>query len=408
MKITQSTIRTGLASIFLAALTGCTTYVVERPEPQAYTPPPPVVEEPAPPAPEVVVIQSDDDFYQPLSPYGDWVVVSGYGQVWRPRNVEAGWRPYANGHWELTDDGWYWESDEPWGWATYHYGRWELSAGYGWIWVPQTQWAPAWVEWREGGGYVGWAPLPPERVGVSVTVAPATFCFVDERRIHDRVRPTTVIVNNTTVIRKTVVINKTKVVNKVVVHDGPDQNEVERVTGRKIEKVSVKDLRHKDEVTVAQRQHDAQGKANHPQMGIHQQPEVRNDQPQNVHGLQHRQPAHAEEVSVPERKPVQKEPTPARVQPQPLPVVPPRSQQPPDKNNRAVPFAGENPKPTPLVHQRTPVEKPGHAPKEQNKDHQQGKSQPNPKGQAQQKNNGKGHDTDGANSAGDSNSHDRN
>src|SRR5882724_6414300 len=220
MKINYSLGKAGIATVLLAALTGCTTYVVQRPEPQpAYVPAPPpepqpvYVQQPAPPPPAVVVIQREDDFYQPLSPYGEWVVVGDYGRCWRPARVETSWRPYSNGHWELTDDGWYWASDEPWAWATYHYGRWEQAASYGWIWVPQTQWAPAWVSWREGGGYIGWAPMPPERrggVSVNVTIAPAAFCFVPEGRMHDPVRPTTVIVNNTTIINKTVNITRTK------------------------------------------------------------------------------------------------------------------------------------------------------------------------------------------------------
>ncbi len=63
-----------------------------------------------------------------------------------------------------TDDGWTWVADpsEPWGWATYHYGRWTNLDGIGWVWVPGYTWAPAWVSWRYGGGYCGWAPLPPE------------------------------------------------------------------------------------------------------------------------------------------------------------------------------------------------------------------------------------------------------
>src|SRR5882724_3085488 len=264
MKINYSLGKAGIATVLLAALTGCTTYVVQRPEPQpAYVPAPPpepqpqpvYVQQPAPP-PAVVVIQREDDFYQPLSPYGEWVVVGDYGRCWRPARVETGWRPYSNGHWELTDDGWYWASDEPWAWATYHYGRWEQASNYGWIWVPQTQWAPAWVSWREGGGYIGWAPMPPERrggVSVNVTIAPAAFCFVPEGRMHDPVRPTTVIVNNTTIINKTVNITRTKIVNKVVINDGPRSDDVERVSGRKIQKVSVGDLRHQEEEPVAQK-----------------------------------------------------------------------------------------------------------------------------------------------------------
>jgi hypothetical protein len=34
--------------------------------------------------------------------------------------------------------------------------------GLGWVWVPGTRWAPAWVSWRSGDGYYGWAPLPPD------------------------------------------------------------------------------------------------------------------------------------------------------------------------------------------------------------------------------------------------------
>ena len=97
-----------------------------------------------------VAIHTESDFYEPLTPHGEWVVVGSYGRCWRPSRVEADWRPYCNGSWQRTDAGWYWASDEPWGWATYHYGRWDFDAEFGWYWVPQTQWAPAWVSWHEG------------------------------------------------------------------------------------------------------------------------------------------------------------------------------------------------------------------------------------------------------------------
>jgi hypothetical protein len=54
-----------------------------------------------------------------------------------------------------------WFSDEPWAWAAYHYGRWTYNPYYGWVWIPGYEWAPAWVSWRTGGGYYGWAPLGP-------------------------------------------------------------------------------------------------------------------------------------------------------------------------------------------------------------------------------------------------------
>jgi hypothetical protein len=100
-------------------------------------------------------------FYDNLSPYGQWFQDPSYGWCWTPYDVSADWRPYDDGHWEYTDYGWSWASNEPYGWATYHYGRWFFDDSYGWAWVPGTVWAPAWVAWRYDDDYVGWAPLPP-------------------------------------------------------------------------------------------------------------------------------------------------------------------------------------------------------------------------------------------------------
>lgn len=102
-------------------------------------------------------------FYERLAPQGQWFKHATYGWVWHPSAVAVGWRPYTIGHWAWTDDfGWLWVSDEDWGWATYHYGQWLYDSNYGWAWVPGTVWGPAWVSWRSGGGYIGWAPLPPD------------------------------------------------------------------------------------------------------------------------------------------------------------------------------------------------------------------------------------------------------
>lgn len=100
-------------------------------------------------------------FYSALSPYGEWIQLENDLVVWRPFRVGVSWRPYSVGRWAWTDDGWYWDSDEPFGWATYHYGRWYYDDYYGWIWLPDDQWGPAWVEWRYNDDYIGWAPLPP-------------------------------------------------------------------------------------------------------------------------------------------------------------------------------------------------------------------------------------------------------
>src|SRR5690242_15338799 len=151
-----------------------------------------------------VEIHSQADFYEPLAAQGTWVEVGSYGRCWHPANVEVAWRPYCSGYWVWTDCGWYWVSDEPWAWACYHYGRWVYDANV-WIWVPDPVWGPAWVSWREGGGYCGWAPLPPRArfsgdVIVAVDVPPASFVFVETSRFHDHFSPSTVIVNDTKIV----------------------------------------------------------------------------------------------------------------------------------------------------------------------------------------------------------------
>jgi hypothetical protein len=265
--------RIAIGAAVVGTLAGCTAYVESPPPPPMVTyeaPPPP--SEPAPvyaASADGVVIVAESDFYQPLAVYGEWVEVDGYGRCWRPHNVDGGWRPYTSGRWQRTDTGWYWVSAEPWGWATYHYGRWNFDDAYGWYWVPQTQWAPAWVAWREGGGYCGWAPLPPRgRVAVSVNVeiAPRAFVFVDERHFDEPIRPATVIVNNTTIINRTTVINRTNIVNKTVINEGPKIEQIERVSGRKVPVVAAHQIRVQEETPVAVKLRASQGQPVKPQL----------------------------------------------------------------------------------------------------------------------------------------------
>ena len=126
-------------------------------------------------------------FYDDLASYGNWVERPNYGWAWRPRTVASSWRPYQAGHWVMTDEGWTWISNEPYGWATYHYGRWYDDPDYGWEWIPGNDWAPAWVAWQEGGDYIGWAPLPPSvdfRTGIELNVSLGSdaYVFVPERQ----------------------------------------------------------------------------------------------------------------------------------------------------------------------------------------------------------------------------------
>jgi len=103
-------------------------------------------------------------FYTELSPYGTWIEIDNGIVVWRPTIMHTSWSPYRVGRWVWTLDGWYWDSYEEFGYITYHYGRWFYDDYYGWLWYPDYEWAPAWVEWRYDNDYIGWAPLHPYAV----------------------------------------------------------------------------------------------------------------------------------------------------------------------------------------------------------------------------------------------------
>lgn len=184
--LSRTPLAAGAALVILAlAHTGCVETVYVRPPPPAPMPPPP----PPAPAQQVVVVDDDDvvvdDFYEPLGYYGVWVDTPYYGRVWQPAPDMAGpdfW-PYASdGHWATNSRGdWVFVSryHAQWGWATYHYGRWVWSDMYGWVWIPGRRWAPAWVEWRYGGGHVGWAPMGPP----GVVIVEHHFVFVERTYI---------------------------------------------------------------------------------------------------------------------------------------------------------------------------------------------------------------------------------
>jgi hypothetical protein len=95
----------------------------------------------APPYDEVWTVEV---FYEELTEYGTWIEDPSYGYVFEPYGDD--FAPYRDGRWSMTDHGMTWVSDEPFGWACYHYGRW-MFAGR-WRWVPDTEWGPAWVDWR--------------------------------------------------------------------------------------------------------------------------------------------------------------------------------------------------------------------------------------------------------------------
>ena len=139
---------------------------VPAPVTATYAPVPVAPTVPMAPAVPTAQAASLDSFRAQLAPYGTWIDVPGYGLCWRPAvaATDPYWRPYCDqGHWVYTADGWFWQSDYPWGDVAFHYGRW-CRDSLGWVWVPGYDWAPAWVCWRQAEGYCGWAPLPPGAV----------------------------------------------------------------------------------------------------------------------------------------------------------------------------------------------------------------------------------------------------
>jgi hypothetical protein len=97
-----------------------------------------------------------------LARSGDWVRVPGWTDYgWRPRNVAPDWRPYSNGRWVSTRQGWSWLPDESWGYAPSHYGHWDFVPQMGWVWQPGKKYRPAWVRWAREGEFMGWAPIGP-------------------------------------------------------------------------------------------------------------------------------------------------------------------------------------------------------------------------------------------------------
>jgi hypothetical protein len=172
--------------------------------------------------------------------------VARWGDVWVPNNVPRNWRPYSIGHWAYTDDyGWYWVSDAaeaPWGWIVFHYGRWAWIHDIGWAWVPGREWGPAWVDWRRGDRYFGWAPLPPDEIIVDVRDEPQYWIFVEPADFLAADIATVFIEPEPAFFRETVVVNETFVVRErgFAVNPGIEPTFVAAAIGRSVPEYQVR------------------------------------------------------------------------------------------------------------------------------------------------------------------------
>ena len=105
-------------------------------------------------------------FYDELEQYGRWIDHPQLGRRVEPRRRSATGAPtrWATGATRRTTAGTGCRTSRSAGRSS------TTAAGCsirddGWLWIPGTEWAPAWVAWRSDDGddgYVGWAPLPPE------------------------------------------------------------------------------------------------------------------------------------------------------------------------------------------------------------------------------------------------------
>ncbi|MCX2452832.1 hypothetical protein OQX61_16270 [Pedobacter sp. PLR] len=178
---------------------------------------------------EDVSLQS---FYDELSPYGTWIQDPQYGYVWRPDVDQEDFRPYySNGRWAMTEYGNTWVSDYEWGWAPFHYGRWVYNRYRQWLWIPDTVWGPAWVSWRSGGGYYGWAPLSPGfNININIGIPDNWWVFIPQANIYYDRFPRYYSRRNVTIIHHTTIINNTYVRGRRTYYTGPRVDDVRRAT----------------------------------------------------------------------------------------------------------------------------------------------------------------------------------
>ncbi len=200
----------------------------------------------APPPARGSVSVSIGFFHDELAPYGHWVPCA-YGECWEPAGVAAGWQPYCNGEWILTDYGWTWVSYDPWGGDPFHYGSW-VWLDDDWAWVPGTVWAPAWVSWSWDDDDIGWAPLPPGFAitangffGSAVIDPPRSYVFVPGKNFAG-VNVSSVrlpAARNATLLPRMHSATAFSVSGGIVRNTGLPVSRVERATGRAVPRRSI-------------------------------------------------------------------------------------------------------------------------------------------------------------------------
>lgn len=246
------------------------------------------------------------EFYEQLSPHGEWIQVkpedigmkplsvqsgdrknngitlagligiqdayassyenNGMVYVWKPSpslavmNVEGStpvYVPYSNGKWVNTNSGWYFKANTPPEETTSHYGRWVKNPEAGWLWVPGRVWAPAWVDWKQNDQYVSWAPLPPSvymvNGSMSTPVIDNNNYMIVEKKYF--VEPDVYKYNNNyyqsgerIIVNDFASLTGLVLVDNLLVNRGPDVGLIQTIYGRNIELISIQPVRTYTEV----------------------------------------------------------------------------------------------------------------------------------------------------------------
>lgn len=153
------------------------------------------------------------------------------------------YRPYTNGQWVATNEGWYFKAPTPQEEIVHHYGRWAYSPAMGWVWVPGRVRSPAWVDWREDDDYVAWTPVPPEVYIVNNVINPVPvyedrYVVVEKKYFVEPVVTQYVYVDKIKV-RGMKKLKGIYVQDRVIVNQGPQFVEIERFTGKPIQQYRV-------------------------------------------------------------------------------------------------------------------------------------------------------------------------
>ncbi|MBS1550438.1 MAG: hypothetical protein JST15_00025 [Bacteroidetes bacterium] len=190
--------------------------------------------------------------------------------VWKP-SPELGitivkeetpeFKPYINGQWIYTDEGWYFKAPTPAEETVSHFGRWVNTPSAGWLWVPGRVWSPAWVDWRQDEKYLSWAPLPPSVYVVNNTVKvpvieERNYVIVEKKYFLEPQVYKYITVNSSIYpVREMTRIDNITVAGDKIISKGPAVNIFEALLGYVINPVKIVAVKNINEVRYTDREY---------------------------------------------------------------------------------------------------------------------------------------------------------